>query len=401
MASYPSQQNKIWGPSSVDYGTEVLLREGDLYYNNSTGKLRQCTNPVGPVWEDVGGGGSNIVVFQPGGTAGGIVYTTWATLDAAALAIVAAAGTVYVIIDTTYGAAQVPSGAYDFNNWHFVGVFPGIKATLTFMSGANWTLAAFTGPTFEMTDVAFELDAGSTTSAISSPVGSGGSLSVVMRNASMTGLVGDSFIDAKANGGGSQFAVRIYAYGPSGLNAYALTLDDTDPGSGSNGFFYLYDSALMLSTAVQGPSGYLEMHQENRGATVLSQPGLLLGSQIFNGQATPHNWPLNEEQLGTTELHVGSIYLFTDSVLRSISRAMLGGAIPADTGILKLRRFTGGTLIATWTAAGTLQDIQLGGADIVIANTDWYDLYLVAGGAAETAVVKGLRLFIHEPGAVS
>lgn len=400
MSSYPSQQNKIWGPSSVDYGTEVLLREGDLYYNNSTGKYRQCTNPVGPVWEDVAGGSSNFVVFQPGGTAGGIVYTTWATLNAAALAIVASSGTVYVVIDTTYGAAQVPAGAYDFSSWRFMGVFPGLKTTLTFMSGATWTMTAYAGPTFEMTDLAFELDAGSTTSAISSPVGASGSLKIVMRNSSLLGLVGDSFINGKANGGGSQFNVQIIAYGSSVLDAYALTLDDTDPGSGSNGEFDLYDRSFMETTTVSGPGGFLTLHQWSRAAAIVSQSGFS-GTTSYDGQATPHNWPLNEQQLGTTELHIGSIYIYASSILRSISKAMLGGAIPADTGILKLRRFTGGTLIATWTAAGTLQDIALGGADIIIANDDWYELYLVAGGAAETAIIKGLRLFIHEPGAVS
>jgi hypothetical protein len=81
---------------------------------------------------------------------------------------------------------------------------------------------------------------------------------------------------------------------------------------------------------------------------------------------------------------------------------MLGGSTVSEVGILKLRRFTGGTLVATWTAsAGTIQDVPLGGPDIVISDSDWYDLYLVAGGAADTAVIKGLRLFIHEPGNVS
>lgn len=341
-----------------------------------------------------------LLVFRPGGTAVDNVYTTWSTFYTAALAVVAASGTVFAVIDTTFGVAEVAAGAFDFTNWRFIGSFPGIKTTLTFLNTANWTIAAFMGPTFEATDIAFELEGGATTSAISSPVGSGGSLRITLRNSSILGLVGDAFIDAKANGGGSQFTVFIEAYGPTVLNSFAINLDDSDPGSGSNARLYLYDTALVIATAITGVGGYLELHQENRGATIRTQPGFA-GNQVFKGQATPHNWPMNESQLGTTELHIGSIYLYDESILRSVSTAMLGGAVITDTGTLKLRRFTGGTLIATWTVTGTLQDVPLGGANIIITAEDWYDLYLVAGGVAETAVVKGLRLFIHEPGGVS
>jgi hypothetical protein len=72
---------------------------------------------------------------------------------------------------------------------------------------------------------------------------------------------------------------------------------------------------------------------------------------------------------------------------------MLGGSVGGETGTLKLKAFTGGATIATWTNTGTLADAPLSPvADVSIPANDWYDLYLVAGGIAETAIIKGLRI---------
>jgi hypothetical protein len=385
-ASAGYEAGSIWVKQSLDPTNHVFIAAGE-----DAGSM---------IWLEVGASSNNVIIFQPGGTAVDNVYTTFATFYAAGAAIRAAGGTVLAYIDDSLSPAQAPSGSYNFDKWRFFGMRVGSQTTLTFLNGATWSVSFFGSVSFELTDVSFNLDSGALSSFMSFVAG--GAITVVLRNSTIAGLSGYPFIDGSAPGAGNQCSVRIYAYGASYLGTNALKLDDTPGGSGSNGFLYLYDSSTLGGfDSVTGPSGYLEMHQESRRATVRAQTLLLAGTQLYQGQATPHNWPINESQLGTVELHVGSIYLYSNSVLRSISKAMLGGAVVADTGILKLRRFTGGTLIATWTAAGTLQDTPLGGSDIIIGNDDWYDLYLVAGGAAQTAVLKGVRLFVHEPGTVS
>lgn len=349
------------------------------------------------------GSASNFVVFRPGGVAGGIVYDDWAAFYAAATAIV---GPIHAFIDDRSAPAEVPSGTYDFHRWRFYGAVPGRRTTLKFMDLANWTIAPGASPifAFSLTDMRFELDSLSSTSAISSPASVSGQLYIEMRNSAIVGPFGGavSFIDAKGNGGGTQFTVVVHAYGPSELGDYAIRIDADDPGSGSTADLYLYDTASVAAMAVTGPSGTVTQRQQNRAATIQAQTGVVAGQAYYFGQATPQNWSLDKTQLGTTELHIGSVWIPASSILRTASRAMLGGSTVSEVGILKMRRFTGGTLVATWTAsAGTIQDVQLSGNDIVIADSDWYDLYLVAGGAGDTAVIKGLRLFVHEPGNVS
>lgn len=348
------------------------------------------------------GAASNFIVFRPGGVTAGIVHDSWASFYAAGLAI---DGPVYAYIDDRFASAQVPSGSYNFNKWKFFGAIPGRRTTLTFLDGANWTISGSPpSASFSVTDMALEVEFASTTSAISSPLVSSGQLLIELHNATIAGGTEPfPFVNATANNGGAQFTVTVHAYGPSELRDYAFRVDADAPGSGSTVDIHLYDTALVQASAVNGPSGTVTQRQWNRAATIRAQAGVVSGQAYYFGQATPQNWSLDKTQLGTTELHIGSVWIPATAILRSISRAMLGGSLVGEVGQLNLRRFTGGTLVASWTApAGTIQDVLLdGSADVVIADSDWYDLYLVAGDVSHTAVIKGLRLFVHEPGNVS
>jgi hypothetical protein len=54
----PAQQNHFWPPGTTDPGSaaaEPLLRQGDIYYNTGSLKLRKCDNPTYPAtWSSVG-----------------------------------------------------------------------------------------------------------------------------------------------------------------------------------------------------------------------------------------------------------------------------------------------------------------------------------------------------------
>lgn len=117
-------------------------------------------------------------------------------------------------------------------------------------------------------------------------------------------------------------------------------------------------------------------------------------NNVLTGAVWSHevmNGPLNASQIGTTALYVGSVKLASNRRILATSAAMLGGSIPSETATLELRRFTGGAVIATWSVTAVLGDVQLA-ADVTIPADDWYDFYLYAGGAAETALVKGVTL---------
>jgi hypothetical protein len=79
-----------------------------------------------------------VLVFRPGGVAGGNVYTDWALLMAAAAV---RAGHKTIEIDTSLGAANVPAGAWNLDDVTLVPRVPaGTGATtLTFEQGATIT----------------------------------------------------------------------------------------------------------------------------------------------------------------------------------------------------------------------------------------------------------------------
>lgn len=163
-------------------------------------------------------------VFLPGGTANPSagVYTTWATLYAAAHAV----RNPTVIVDSTSGSPTVPAGSWTLSNWTFT---TNTYATLVFADnalctvaynlwiegGLNFQTAATTAPTFTVAASAFanvfvEHDSiVSNTPAATQPFfrqATGGFLTFWVSDTSFLGYYG--------NGAGTMVDV------PSGGNAY-------------------------------------------------------------------------------------------------------------------------------------------------------------------------------------
>lgn len=87
----------------------------------------------------VGGGGlyPAVLIYRPGATAGGAVYTSMSTLYQAALAI---PGHKLVWVDDSLAAASMPAATYNWSNVSFWGTkSPGVYATLTIEDGVVWS----------------------------------------------------------------------------------------------------------------------------------------------------------------------------------------------------------------------------------------------------------------------
>lgn len=77
-------------------------------------------------------------VFQPGGTAGGNVYTAWASLMAS---VALTPGPKWIVIDTAFGAATVTAGTWNVEQCTFRGATGRTQTILGFATGAVlvWT----------------------------------------------------------------------------------------------------------------------------------------------------------------------------------------------------------------------------------------------------------------------
>ncbi len=103
----------------------------------------------------------------------------------------------------------------------------------------------------------------------------------------------------------------------------------------------------------------------------------------------------NTDQTGTTELSLGMFYLRTGAIIGPDSRAMLGATSGGgDTADLRIRRFTGGTQVAIFSATGTPASTTITAA-YTVAASDWYELTLAAGGAAQIARCQGVNLQVY------
>jgi hypothetical protein len=110
----------------------------------STGQVITATSPTTANWQSVGGGvGGNVLVYQPGGTAGGNVFTNFALLATAAQTI---QGPKIIWIDPTLaggdGNAHVPAGTYTVGpevTWQSDPANGILGAGLVFDNGATLT----------------------------------------------------------------------------------------------------------------------------------------------------------------------------------------------------------------------------------------------------------------------
>jgi hypothetical protein len=92
-----------------------------LFAVDGDGTAHQLT-PAG------GGGGSNVFVFQPGGTPGGNVYDDWQTLVDACNAI---QGRRFIEFDNQFNTITIPDGTYDMYDVVWIGTPIGFMASNT------------------------------------------------------------------------------------------------------------------------------------------------------------------------------------------------------------------------------------------------------------------------------
>ena len=81
-------------------------------------------------------------VFRPGGTAGGNVFVTWKALYSAAVLVTK--GSITVLVDDSLAAAHITAGAYNFDNWTFLGEQGSASFTLHVDVGVTITSSSIT-----------------------------------------------------------------------------------------------------------------------------------------------------------------------------------------------------------------------------------------------------------------
>lgn len=101
-----------------------------IAYNGTAWFFSQCVPPT--------------VILQPGGTAGGSTYTTWASLYAAVHATGVPAR---VVVDDSLGAAHVTAGAYNLDGWVIVNGAASANLIIDAGATAAWRNLWITGLT--------------------------------------------------------------------------------------------------------------------------------------------------------------------------------------------------------------------------------------------------------------
>jgi len=349
-----------------------------------------------PVTPASGGGGGSTFVYRPGGVQGGNVYDNWTDLDAAVSAVTD--DQKIVLIDDTLGSATVPAGSWDINGWIIKGFTPGVTSYLNFEDGA--TLSTSGGVRWDLEDVIF--NAMHTSGYIANFTTTGW---ITLRHgASINGSSnGGNFYFLRIGGfsnaalvvtmlRGSLFGDSGYACETAQQGQLSLQIYDGAGQIGTNAVYQSGSGAGSLALHFYGASPY------NYAAQVdyVDAPSITQYNDQRYFNKIVNNIVFSAEQVGLTELHVGSIYLTAGTQILSESEAMIGGSASGETAVLLLRRFTGGTAVTDgeWSRTGTLTGVQKNGSTSEITDSDWYDLYLRADDAADTALFKGLRLVI-------
>jgi hypothetical protein len=351
--------------------------------------------PQTPAVAPGGAGGDGSFIFQPGGTPGDNVYDDFALLYADA----SAADNPVVKIDAQFGTVTMPAGTYNFSGWTFrsagleqaqlvledgvdveiTGGYAPIKfENLLIQSDDNWAsppfhaepATAYQATLFiEAVDTAFYGD--------------------TINNVGMFG-----FAPVHVASGGN---LNVTLKGNSIVATGTIQVDNTN--AAVNVGVYAYDIGALAEDAVFGTADITYV-QRSLYADFPAQINLTgtatYGAGGFSGVRERHI--LNGTQTGTAELLIGSIYLEEGTVLLATSTAMIGTvAGGGDKADLLLRDFTGGTLLTSWTATGALQNVGLA-ADAVAPASDWYDVFLAAGGAAQVAMARGMKLNMYVRG---
>jgi len=328
-------------------------------------------------------GAPSFFIFNPGGTPGDNVYDTWATLEAA---VNAHTGPKIVYLDDSGGGSMtIPGPTFDVEGWE-IRSFPGKRLTLTIGLNAQQVFGVLVITPFNLTlnSVDLAMDGFSTYPAF--VLGSGTGLQLRMDNATIAGIsIPAAMFDFQSGINCSAFNADLRGF--SYLNAHTATMTGIMLAA-----VYLRDSAEVnfyaFADGGSGPPSGVSVYHGGPNAKYYPQAFLTAGTTYYGAKA--QHLPFNESQTGTTELHIGSIFIEADAVILAGSVAMLGGSVTGA--VLNIRRYTGGALFGTFNSL----DVPLGsnslGADIAITSSDWYEFYLAGATPADTAVCKGVTL---------
>lgn len=118
---------------------------------------------------------------------------------------------------------------------------------------------------------------------------------------------------------------------------------------------------------------------------------LALAVEALAGGPETVRLAFNEEAdgavVGLAEVSIGMIRLTLGQTFDAL--AMVGTQGGADSAVLRLRRFTGGAQVASWTQAGLLASTPIS-SPLVVAATDWYEFTLATTGVGSVALCKGV-----------
>lgn len=337
-----------------------------------------------------GGGSNGVYIFQPGGTPSGNLYDNFGTLYTAASADTAP---ITVLLDDSLATVEIPAATYDFDGWTFKarGLSP---VTLTMMDGALVPYAGTNAVKIRFEDVNVAADPGGLTQSVFYDNGGGSSptLDLTLVNSSMIGDAANTvaLIDVSPLAMGANVNFTLV---DSTVNEWTVEGDNASATVGMTvtgyGYSFLADSAL------QGTATNFNLVQRTTFGSLSRSPNLTATTSSFDntgGDRVRLTW--NESQTGTSEASIGMIYLLEGTVIPT-ANVMIGAlAGGTDSATLRLRRFTGGTLIETWTVTGPLAEATLAAA-IEITASDWYEFTLAAGGVAQTALAKGAFLNMY------
>lgn len=384
--------------NKLDLNTPDLSTDNALYADRSgLGSGQNWAGWSEWAWEIVnaieaggggGSGGGGPLVLAPSSVQQGSVYTNWTDMHAAMAAH--EGEKVLVVLEDS----AVDAGAWDIDGWVIRGIL-GTTVTLTVPQGATFTGLAWTAENITIA-------ANHTSGYIQSVTGA--TLDVVLRNATIQGSAnGGSFYFFRITGFGNPRLTFKLERGSAlgGLNgnvcetaqqgACNVEIYDGSSTIAATAFMNAAPSAGSLTYLYYGasPTAFLTQSAYNDPVSFEPKNDLRYFNELVKDLV------LNANQLGTTELHVGSVYLTAGTVVRGSSAALLGGSASGETANLRMRRFTGGTIVGgDYTTIGTMAAANPLGGEFTIADSDFYEFYLFAGGAAETALIKGLRLVI-------
>lgn len=396
----------------------IAVRRGDNVYLRNGVMLAPGTS-IEEIGASPGGGGGGDFVWSPGNPEpGGVVFADWALLYEEVIAAGAEGRPMRVWVDRTHSAfPTIPSGAWDLNGWEFSAPD---STSVRFASGATWTIANNVFGLLTLRNISLELDFGVTDPAIE--IEPNGSAAFYLYRSALSGTFVDPLINAQGGGAQSQIRIHLYEGSACGTNSIEAGLNTTVD-------VYLREQCFIAGDAVTS-TGDCNVNVLDSSSTPAEQPGVsgtfvtILEEQAalikyddaattiaqlvpvanvaaaldraksyaWQGPGASFNGPLNETQVGVTELHIGSCYWAKDHVLKADSQVLIGGSLVSETAVITIREFSGGASIGTFTVAGLLANASLdGGADVALSG-GWYGLFLSAANPGETAIIKGARL---------